>query len=104
MRSAGRRPPCIENSGEAQLPKFADFLDLSDLFSYGVQATRRVGRRVGRKEVVVGRREMVAVVEVEGRREGRAGASHMAPGGPIGPRSVLFFRKYFSSLARMCLP
>lgn len=31
-------------------------------------------------------------------------ASHMDPGGPIGPRSVLFFRKYFSSLARMCLP
>ena len=26
------------------------------------------------------------------------------PGGPIGPSSVLFLRKYFSSLARMCLP
>ena len=31
-------------------------------------------------------------------------SSHMEPGGPIGPRSVLFFRKYFSSLARICLP
>jgi len=30
--------------------------------------------------------------------------SHMDPGGPIGPRSVLFFKKYFSSLAKMCLP
>jgi len=30
--------------------------------------------------------------------------SHMDPGGPIGPRSVLFFKKYFSNLARMCLP
>ena len=26
------------------------------------------------------------------------------PGGPIGPSSVLFFRKYFSNLARICLP
>ena len=25
-------------------------------------------------------------------------------GGPIGPKSTLFLRKYFSSLARMCLP
>jgi len=30
--------------------------------------------------------------------------SHMDPGGPIGPKSVLFFRKYFSSFARMCFP
>jgi len=30
--------------------------------------------------------------------------SHIDPGGPMGPRSVLFFRKYFSSLARICLP
>lgn len=40
------------------------------------------------------------------RREGEGGAgSHIVdPGGPIGPRSVLFLRKYFSNLARMCLP
>ena len=25
-------------------------------------------------------------------------------GGPMGPKSTLFFRKYFSNLARMCLP
>lgn len=25
-------------------------------------------------------------------------------GGPMGPKSTLFFRKYFSSLAKMCLP
>ena len=25
-------------------------------------------------------------------------------GGPIGPKSTLFLRKYFSSLAKMCLP
>jgi len=30
--------------------------------------------------------------------------SHIDPGGPIGPSSVLFLRKYFSSLARMCFP
>jgi len=30
--------------------------------------------------------------------------SHIDPGGPIGPRSVLFFKKYFSSLAKICLP
>ena len=32
------------------------------------------------------------------------GESHMELGGPMGPRSVLFLRKYFSILARMCLP
>ena len=32
------------------------------------------------------------------------GESHMEPGGPMGPRSVLFLRKYFSILARMCFP
>ena len=26
------------------------------------------------------------------------------PGGPIGPNSVLFFRKYFSNLAKICFP
>ena len=26
------------------------------------------------------------------------------PGGPMGPSSVLFFRKYFSSLANICFP
>lgn len=47
--------------------------------------------------------------EVGARRNREVGegvaASHMVdPGGPMGPRSVLFFRKYFSSLARMCFP
>ena len=32
------------------------------------------------------------------------GESHMELGGPMGPRSGLFLRKYFSILARMCLP
>ena len=32
------------------------------------------------------------------------GAPACGPGGPIGPSSVLFFRKYFSNLARICLP
>ena len=31
-------------------------------------------------------------------------AGHIVPGGPMGPRSVLFLRKYFSTLARMCFP
>jgi len=47
----------------------------------------------------VGARTMTLV------RERRlAGWSHIVPGGPMGPRSVLFFRKYFSTLARICLP
>lgn len=58
---------------------------------------------------------MVVVVELDKGNMGLEGTnktspadvdapSHMDPGGPIGPRSVLFFKKYFSSFANMCLP